>query len=266
MLRYKRLPLALLLTPLLLTGCQPQNNAELQKEMASLKQEITQLKKEMSTIGGQVNDIHTIAMRSQKPQYKTLPTQSNYGEDGKLPLQGDATAQLAIIEFSDYQCPYCKRFIDQTFTKLKSNYIDTGKVQYLTRDFPLNFHPKAKGAAIAANCSLQQDAYWPMRDSLFKNMKQLDDELYQQIASNLSLDMTKFNACLADEQMLNKVQQDVAYGSSLGIRGTPSFVIGRVENGQLISPKLIVGAQSYQTFARLLDELLANPKKVTSKQ
>ncbi|GIU29336.1 thioredoxin domain-containing protein [Shewanella schlegeliana] len=260
MLRYKRLPIALMLTPLLLTGCQPQDNAEVKQEIASLKQEISQLKKEMSTIGGQVKDIHTIAMRSQKPQYKILPTQPNFNEDGKLPSLGDVTAQLAIIEFSDYQCPYCKRFIDQTFTKLKSNYIDTGKIQYLTRDFPLNFHPKAKGAAIAANCSLQQNAYWPMRDTLFKNMQQLDDELYQQTASNLSLDITKFNACLADEQMLNKVQQDVAYGSSLGIRGTPSFVIGRVENGQLISPKLVVGAQNYQTFALLLDELLAPPQ------
>lgn len=261
MLRYKRLPIALLLTPLLLTGCQPQDNAELKQEMASLKQEITQLKKEVSTVGSQVKDIHTIAMRSQKPQYKTLPTQPNFNEDGKLPSLGDATAQLAIIEFSDYQCPYCKRFIDQTFTKLKSNYIDTGKVQYLTRDFPLNFHPKAKGAAIAANCSQQQNAYWPMRDSLFKNMKQLDDELYQQTASNLSLDMTKFDACLSDEKVANKIQQDVAYGSSLGIRGTPSFVIGLVENGELLSPKLVVGAQSYQTFALLLDELLANSQQ-----
>ncbi|WP_299805996.1 thioredoxin domain-containing protein [uncultured Shewanella sp.] len=259
MLRYKRLPFALLMTPLLLTGCQPQNNAELQQEIASLKQDITQLKKEMNTVGGQVKDIHTIAMRSQKPQYKSLPTQENFDEDGKLPQLGDATAQLAIIEFSDYQCPYCKRFIDQTFTKLKSNYIDTGKVQYLTRDFPLSFHPKAKGAAIAANCSLQQDAYWAMRDSLFNNMKQLDDALYQQAASNLSLDMAKFADCLVDESISSKVQQDVAYGSSLGIRGTPSFVIGRVEDGQLISPKLVVGAQSYQTFAVLLDELLATP-------
>lgn len=261
MLIYKRLSIALMLTPLFITGCQPQNDAELQQEITSLKQEITQLKSDMVTIGSQVKDIHTIAMRSQKPQYKTLPTQANFTGDGKLPSLGDATAQLAIIEFSDYQCPYCKRFIDQTFTKLKSNYIDTGKVQYLTRDFPLNFHPKAKGAAIAANCSLQQNAYWPMRDSLFKNMQQLDDALYQQTASNLSLDMTKFADCLLDETVSSKVQQDVAYGSSLGIRGTPSFVIGQVVNGQLISPKLVVGAQSYQTFALLIDELLANPQK-----
>ncbi|ABV87098.1 thioredoxin domain-containing protein [Shewanella pealeana] len=261
MLIYKRLFIALMLTPLFITGCQPQNDAQLQQEITSLKQEITQLKSDMVTIGNQVKDIHTIAMRSQKPQYKTLPTQTNFNDDGRLPLLGDTAAQLAIIEFSDYQCPYCKRFIDQTFTKLKSNYIDTGKIQYLTRDFPLGFHPKAKGAAIAANCSLQQNAYWPMRDSLFKNMQQLDDALYQQTASNLSLDMTMFADCLIDETVSSKVDQDVAYGSSLGIRGTPSFVIGRVENGQLISPKLVVGAQSYQTFALLIDELLANPQK-----
>ncbi|PKH56128.1 thioredoxin [Shewanella sp. Choline-02u-19] len=259
MLRYKKQSIVLILTSLFIVACQPQGDAKLKEEISSLKQDVSLLKKDISRIGSQVNDIHTIAMSSQKPQYKTLPTQTDLTANGTLPLLGEKTAQLAIIEFSDYQCPYCKRFINKTFPKLKSSYIDTGKVQYLTRDFPLNFHPKAKGAAIAANCSLQQDAYWSMRDSLFENMKQLSDEVYQQAAASLSLDMNKFSSCLLDEAIANKIQQDVAYGTSLGIRGTPSFIIGRVENNQLINPKLVVGAQSFETFALLIDSLLVKP-------
>ncbi|MCL1049200.1 DsbA family protein [Shewanella abyssi] len=261
MLRYKQQSIVLMLTSLFIVACQPQGDANLKEQITSLKQDVSLLKKDISRIGSQVSDIHTIAMSSQKPQYKTLPTQTNFNANGSLPLLGSAASQLAIIEFSDYQCPYCKRFIDQTFTKIKSNYIDTGKVQYLTRDFPLKFHPKAEGAAIAAKCGLKQDAYWPMRDSLFKNMQQLNDALYQQAAADLSLDLTQFTDCLADEAISSKVQRDVAYGSSLGIRGTPSFIIGRIEGNQLISPKLVVGAQSYETFAVLLDELLAKPVK-----
>ncbi|MCL1058694.1 DsbA family protein [Shewanella gelidimarina] len=259
MLRYKKQSIVLILTSLFIVACQPQGDAKLKEEISSLKQDVSLLKKDISRIGSQVSDIHTIAMSSQKPQYKTLATQTNFNANGSLPLLGSTASQLAIIEFSDYQCPYCKRFIDQTFAKIKSKYIDTGKVQYLTRDFPLNFHPKAKGAAIAANCGLKQDAYWPMRELLFNNMKNLDDALYQQTATDLSLDITQFNDCLVDEAIASKIQQDVAYGSSLGIRGTPSFIIGRIEGNQLISPQLVVGAQSYETFAVLFDELLAKP-------
>lgn len=250
-----------LLFPLLalpfVSACEPQNNSNLQQEIDGLKQEMQQLQADISTIGEQVNDIHEIATQAQKPQHKTLPTQANVDDNGQLPMLGDAQAKLAIIEFSDYQCPYCKRFIDQTYPKLKSNYIESGKVKYLTRDFPLAFHKQAQGAAIAANCSLQQNAYWPMRAALFKNMQQLGDPLYQQTATELALDMGKFSECLADQSVADKIAQDIAYGKSLGIRGTPSFVIGRVENNQLITPKLVVGAQSYETFAALLDELLA---------
>lgn len=242
-------------------ACQPQNSDKLHEEISELKQDIKQLKVDINTIGKQVKDIHVVATNSQKPQFKTLPTQANYNENGQLPMIGGDQAQIAIIEISDYQCPYCKRFIDQTFTKLKTNYIDTGKVKYLTRDFPLGFHKQAHGAAIAANCSLQQNAYWPMRAALFKNMKQLGHALYQKTAEELSLDMVKFSECLADKKIVDKIAQDIAYSKSLGVGGTPSFVIGRIENNQLIAPKLLVGAQSYQTFALLLDELLAKQSK-----
>lgn len=242
-------------------ACEPNSSAKFEQELASIKQDINQLRQDITKIGSQVTDIHTIAMSSKKTQHKTLPTLENIDADGRLPSIGTAGAEIAIIEFSDYQCPYCKRYIEQTFTELKRKYIDTGKVRYLTRDFPLSFHPNAKDAAIAAKCSLRQDAYWPMRESLFNNMRQLGDKLYQQTASELALDMTQFTECLKDESVLGKIEQDMAYGSQLGIRGTPSFIIGRVEDNRLISPRLVVGAQSFETFAQLIDELLVNDKQ-----
>ncbi|WP_233998371.1 DsbA family protein [Pseudoalteromonas sp. T1lg48] len=233
--------------------------SKVEQELSALKQEVSELKKQLAIIGSQVKDIHNIALDSQRPQHKTLTTQENFDGDGALANLGEATAGLAIVEFSDYQCPYCKRYIDTTFTKLKTNFIDKGKVKYIARDFPLAFHKQAKGAAVAANCSLQQGAYWPMRERLFNNMRQLGDELYQSSAEQLSLDMDQFAKCLEDEKVLAKVEQDITYGSSLGIRGTPSFLIGKVEDGRLLNPTLLVGAQSYETFAAVLNELAAAP-------
>lgn len=237
------------------TGCQQKEDEKVHQELAYLKQEVGQLKQQVAIMSSQVKEIHAIAMQSQQPQHKTLPNQNDPDEQGKLPSLGAATAQVAIVEFSDYQCPYCKRYIDNTFAKIKANYIDKGKLKYITRDFPLGFHPKAKGAAIAANCAQQQEAYWPMRAALFQNMRQLGDKLYQDTAMQLSLDMTKFATCLEDQTILAKIEQDIVYGSSVGIRGTPSFLIGKLENNRLIEPKLVVGAQSYQTFSALIDTL-----------
>ncbi|MBD3584309.1 thioredoxin domain-containing protein [Salinimonas sp. HHU 13199] len=255
--------LTLLLFALLMVcgkaNAQTSNDGNLEEELSGLRQEVSALKEQLATIASQVQDIHNIAIESQRPNYRTVSTQKDFAGNGNLAQLGDTTAQLAIVEFSDYQCPYCKHFVDTTFSRLKNDFIDKGKVIYITRDFPLSFHKKAKGAAVAANCSLQQDAYWPMRKQLFSNMKKLGEELYRTSAQQLSLDMTKFSECLEDQSVLAKVEQDIEYGTSLGIRGTPSFLIGKVEGNDLVTPKLLVGAQSYETLAALLNELASAP-------
>ncbi len=240
-----------------LLGCQPQKSVSVETEIAQLRQEIQLLKQQTDVIGSQVEEIHKIALGSKQPKHKTLTTQDNISGDGQLAELGSAHASIAIIEFSDYQCPYCKRFIDTTFNQLKQTYIDSGQVKYLVRDFPLSFHAKAKGAAIAANCSFQQGQYWPMRARLFNEMRQLGDDLYQRSAKALALNLELFSACLKDKSVELKVETDVNYGSSIGIRGTPSFLIGLIEDDKLISPKLLVGAQGYNTFAEIINDLLA---------
>ncbi|EPI4954450.1 TPA: DsbA family protein [Vibrio parahaemolyticus] len=243
-----------------LTGCQSDDNDKLKSEIESLKQEISQLTKEVGKIEDEVKEMKDLAFNPPKKEPPTLPNQPNFTEDGTLPLLGSKDAKIAIIEFSDFQCPYCKRFTDSAFKQIKENYIDTGKVQYIARDFPLSFHAKAMGAAIAATCSLHQNSYWPMRDMLFSNVKDLGDELYQKAATDLSLNLEEFNKCMKDQSIANKVEQDLTLGKSLGIRGTPSFLIGRVENDQLVEPQIVVGAQRYAVFESLLEQLSNSDK------
>lgn len=258
MIRHSTKMVASLSVLLFVFGCQPKQDEQMKSDMEQLKQQITQLTEDVKKINDNVEKIDKVVF---KPKYQTLPNQDNVFSDEKTPSLGSSDAKIAIVEFSDFQCPYCKRFSDNTFDQLKTNYIDTGKVKYIARDFPLSFHPQAKGAAVAALCSFQQDAYWPMRALLFNNVKQLGNELYQQSASELELDKEKFDNCLSDQDVMKKVEQDMALGSSLGVRGTPSFLVGKVENGQLIEPQLVVGAQQYAVFAELLDSLDDTDKK-----
>ncbi|WP_282176268.1 DsbA family protein [Vibrio nereis] len=255
-----------ILVPLVLlqfiVGCESEDTDKLKLEIESLKQEMSQLSKAVGKMEGDIEQVKELALKPPKKQPKTLPNQPNFTENGNLPILGSSEAKIAIVEFSDFQCPYCKRFTDNAFKQIKENYIDTGKVQYVARDFPLNFHPQAKPAAIAAMCSFKQGAYWPMRDMMFSNIKQLSDEFFQTAATNLSLNMEQFSNCLKDKVVAEKVEKDLALGKSLGVRGTPSFLIGRVENNQLVEPQIVVGAQRYPVFESLLNEL-AKEKKET---
>ncbi len=175
---------------------------------------------------------------------------------GDGPRLGDAKATVGIVEFTDFQCPFCKRFHDQTFNQLKQSYLDTGKVQYFVRDFPLGFHGQATGAAMAARCAGRQGAYWPMHHALFTHQRRLGPELYDELAKQLALDGGKFSACLEDSAQTKAVEAELAYGQSIGVRGTPNFFVGRIEDGKLVAASRISGAQSLAGFQRVLDPLL----------
>ena len=178
---------------------------------------------------------------------------------GKAPRLGEATATVGIVEFTDYQCPFCKRFHDQTFSKLKAQYIDTGKIQYVVRDFPLAFHGQATRVAVAAHCAQAQGEYWTMHHELFTNQRRLGPALYEELAGGQGLDPQQFAACLTDPARAQSVDADLAYGKTMGVRGTPNFFIGRIdlETGILIGARRLSGAQPFETFSRALAPLLA---------
>lgn len=180
------------------------------------------------------------------------------------PMIGDKNAPVTIVEFSDYECPFCKRHFDQTLPQLMEKYVNTGKVKIVYRDFPLSFHdPMASKEAVAANCADEQGGdkkYFEFHDEIFKrttsNGNGLNDAKIQAIATDMNLNINKFNACLANKAMAEEVQKDIADGTAAGASGTPTFIIGKSTNNGKIDGDLVVGAQPFAAFQAIIDPLL----------
>ena len=164
------------------------------------------------------------------------------------PMKGQKNAPVTIIEWSDFQCPFCSRFYKDTLPQITKEYIDTGKVKLVYRDFPLSFHPNAKPAAIAAECADAQGKFWQYHDKIFENQAALSPEMLKTWAKDIGLDMQKFDTCVTDPKTAAEVDKDMVDGQSAGISGTPGFLI----NGRLLS-----GAQPFASFKAAIDAELA---------
>ena len=185
------------------------------------------------------------------------PIQVSIDDD---PVKGDKDAPVTIVEFSDFQCPFCQRFYQQTLPSIEENYVKTGKVKIVFRDFPLSFHQNAQKAAEAAECADDQGKFWQYHDMLFEKGSGdgtgLATNDLKSYAQTLGLNTATFNNCLDSGKYTSEVQKDQADGTSYGVRGTPAFFV----NGQLIS-----GAQPYANFQQVIDAELAksnNPSKI----
>ncbi len=170
----------------------------------------------------------------------TIPTAGS-------PSMGPANAPITIVEFSDYQCPYCRKWHEEVFHRLMQDY--QGKVRFVYRDFPLTgLHPEAEGAAEAAYCAGDQGNYWQYHDLLFSGQAELGMSGFDQYARSLNLDLTKFDDCMNTHRYQATVQANYNFAANLGIQSTPTFFI----NGLAI-----VGAQSYDVFKQVIDMELA---------
>ncbi|HVP88316.1 MAG TPA: DsbA family protein [Casimicrobiaceae bacterium] len=169
---------------------------------------------------------------------------------------GDAKAPLVMVEYTDFQCPFCQQFHNTAFAQIKANYIDTGKVRFVSRDFPLDFHDNARRAATAGRCAAEQGKYWEMRHMMIVNADQLQADKLMSYAANVKLDVPKFKSCLdAPDKFKAQIDQDIAEGGVAGVQGTPSFVLGYLENDKLQGVRL-VGAQPYSQFDAKIQEML----------
>ncbi len=170
---------------------------------------------------------------------------------GNAPVMGSADATVMMIEFSDYQCPYCGRYNAQTFTLIKEKYIDTGKIRYVFKDFPLSFHEQATLAAYAARCAGDQGDYWGMHDLLFANQGEWGNagalDVFQRYAAELDLDANALATCVTSDGYAGAVQSDLQEGMSLGVSGTPAFFVGN---------RFISGAQPFEVFEQAIEEAL----------
>lgn len=180
------------------------------------------------------------------------------------PVLGDKNAPVTIVEFSDYECPFCKRHFDETLPQLIENYVDTGKVKIVFRDFPLSFHdPLATKEAVAANCAREQGGdskYFEYHNEVFTRTKSNGNGLAEAdlttIATDLGLNLSSFNTCITDPAQTDEVKKDIADGSAAGASGTPTFVIGKSTANGEIDGDLVVGAQPYAAFQAIIDPLL----------
>jgi len=168
---------------------------------------------------------------------------------------GRTDAPLVMVEYTDYECPFCRQYHIDSFEQIRRNYIDTGKLRYVSRDFPLDFHRNAQPAAMAARCAAEQNKFWELRHTLIVNASKLGPDQVMGYAKEQKLDLGRFQSCLKSGRHQAAVEADMAEGRSAGVSGTPSFVIGRVVNDRLEGVR-VVGALPYMAFAQKLDQLL----------
>ncbi len=219
-----------------------------QEQGDAILQELKAIRQLLEKMGERAG-AQPVAGRPAAPRTATVKIESD-----RYRLGAD-TAAVTVIEYTDYQCPYCRRFVQSTFPLLKRDYIDTGKVSWQVRDLPLGFHKEARKAAQAALCAGDQEHFWPMRDSLFRNSASLDIEQLKAYAAELGLDQDIFAQCLDGERHLARIDADAAAANQLRITGTPTFVIGKQVRGELHG-NLIIGAQAPAVFAAEIQRVL----------
>ncbi len=164
-----------------------------------------------------------------------------------FPMLGSKDAPITMVEFTDYQCPFCNRFQTTTFGELKKDYIDTGKVRFYSRDLPLDFHNNAMRAAQAAHCANDQGQFWKLRDVMAMNPNSLDLDHLVGFAKELKMDPTAFRTCIESGKYKQAVQTDIMDAMKIGADGTPSFVVGK-STPDGVDGELIVGAMPYGVF------------------
>ena len=163
------------------------------------------------------------------------------------PVLGPADAPITIIEFSDYECPYCRKWHVEVFGPLLETFPD--QIRFVYRDFPLtSIHPNAVAAAEAANCAGDQDMYWEFNELLYSGSQGLGPETYIQYAKSLKINLDEFNECTASRRHQDEVMADLEWAANLGVRSTPTFFLNGIA---------IVGAQPYETFKQVIEKELA---------
>jgi len=239
---------SLFYSPLGFTQTNDQTNEELNK----LKQDVQALKSDIQAIKDMLQPKQPVGPTPDKPIVVSI-------EGGAS--KGAKSAKVTLVEFTDYQCPFCSRHFRDTQPQIDNDYVKTGKIRYVLREFPLEaIHPLAFKAAEAANCSGEQGKYWEMHDRLFGSQNALAADQLPSHAQAVGLDAAKFKACLDSGKYAAKVRKDLTDAQKVGVTGTPTFFLGLTDSkgSEIKAVRKIVGAQNYAAFKAALDSLLAD--------
>lgn len=200
-------------------------------------------KSDEDIVGNSVNDL-AVVDDTVEPEPTSVPAVSDDDH-----VRGDINAPITVIEYSDFECPFCSRF-HPTMQQVMADY--SGKVRWVYRHFPLSFHPEALPAANASECAAEQNKFWEYADKLFENQDSLDNNYYKQIATELGLNMNQWQSCFDSSKYSDKIESQSAGGANAGVTGTPgSFIVD--EDGNAIPIK---GALPYSSVASAIDQLL----------
>ena len=239
--------------------------ASTKDEIKGLKEEINTLQQGQEEIQNNLAEIKKLleqgaARAPAAPAAKTAfePTDILVGD---VALLGNADAGVTMIGYSDYQCPYCSRHATKVLPKIVEQYVDSGKLRIVMREYPIeSIHPRAFAASLTALCAGAQGKYWEMHDLIFTNQKSLSDDDFKAHAETLGMDATAFEACLADENSSRRIRVKLQEGQRVGVSGTPSFVVGLTDpedSNKVHVTKFVRGAQPLEVFTEAIDELLA---------
>ena len=236
--------------------------AQTSKDLQSLRKELKTLQEGQSTIQKELETIKEMLRERQAP---AAPAIRNVvlSVDGAA-FKGDKDAKLTLIEFSDYQCPFCAHHFRESLPQIERDYIKTGKLKYVVRDFPIaSIHKNAFKAAEAARCAGEHGKYWEMHEQLFSNQNALDRNELLVHAQTVGLELSAFQQCLDSGKYQSKVRRDIVDGSKAGVSGTPAFFLGLTQPGtqEVKVLRTIEGAQPYNNFQKAIEILLSSQKK-----
>ena len=163
---------------------------------------------------------------------------------------GDLNAPVTVVEWSDFQCPYCKKFYEDTIKEIKTNYVDTGKVRFVYKHFPLSFHESAELSAMAVECANEQGVWYEYHEAIFENQEgNYDESDLIKWSQGIVADQNEFRSCLNSNRYSEKIKNDMNYGQSIGVQGTPGSVVNGIK---------IDGAQPYAVVASIIESELSN--------
>ena len=252
------LPALMILT--LASSARAQAPRDTPRDPTAARPDLERIQADLDTVKSQLGQL--LRLLSQRPaRVAAAPSGPVRASVADAPSLGRADAPVTLVEFSDYQCPFCQRFFATTLPALIKEYVDAGKVRYVFRDYPLDqLHPQSRKAAEAAHCAGEQGKYWAMHDALFRNPGALTPPALAERARAAGVDGAKFDECLSSGRHAARVEAGLRDGAAAGVQGTPGFVVGRTPAaGDVVEGVPIRGALPIETFRQLIDQALAEP-------
>ena len=234
--------------------------SNIKRDMNRIEHEITNIQRDLSDLKEGLQEIKELLKARDRVPLKPFVPPIAEIRVMDSPALGRPDAPLTLIDFSDYQCLICQRFYEETLPLLREDFIETGQVRYMVRDFPVErLHPQAKKMAVAAHCAQEQGRFWEMHELLFQHQQALGFDNLKEYAGQLGLNETEFQQCLEAERAVRKIGEDMDTAKRAGVLGTPTYLLGKTTKDRTISGQLLRGAQSYTLLKRTIQELLRRP-------